>query len=88
MNIERDIIDFHNNEYDGDYTKFTVVDRGDWIDDGKWQSCETVYGYEDRFFMVKENRSGSYWSDYDYDEPTITEVTPIQVTKTEWIVKS
>lgn len=73
-------------DHDGE-PDYEVVEEGDWINEGKYQSAEIVYKVGDQFFCVVLSRSGSYFSDYDYLEPDCYEVEPVVITKTEYRVK-
>jgi len=59
-----------------------IIEDGDWIDDGKYSFKETVIKYEGKYYQIDESRSGSYYTDYDYFDPTIIEVTPEDVVRT------
>ena len=61
-----------------------IVENGDWVDEGKYSYKETVVKYQDTYYMISESRSGSYFTDYHYDDPEICQVMP----RTETIVKT
>jgi len=65
---------------------YTVIKKGDWIDEHKHQYQETIISYENKLYCICQSRSGSYWSDYEYDEPEAYEVEPYEVTVTEYRV--
>lgn len=66
----------------------TVVQSGDWeINYKDYATKDTTYKFGEQFFTVSESRSGSYYSDYDYDDPTCYEVVPKEVTVTRYVVK-
>lgn len=56
------------NEYDDDIT------NADWIAEGKYEYCDCSYlistNYGDYVLTVGLSRSGSYYTDYHYNEPT------------------
>lgn len=63
-----------------------IVESGDWeIDHKDYALKSTVVHDGEHFFRVDESRSGSYYTDYDYDEPTVTQVVPKQVTRTIYV---
>ncbi len=75
-----------------DHPDYEVVDEDDWDDQGKYQYCYPVVRHIEsgKFFTFTVQRSGSYFSDYDYDFPD-AELTEVhKVTKTivteEWEV--
>lgn len=73
-----------NHEAHPDYE---IVQDGDWTDELKWQYKTTVVRLKttEIYLAIHETRSGSYYSDYTYDEPTVTQVVPRQVTRTEYL---
>ena len=61
----------------------------DWEIDYKDYANKTiVYKVNDQYFRIWCSRSGSYYSDYHYDDPTCEEVIPKQVTTTIYVKKS
>jgi hypothetical protein len=61
------------------------VEEGEWEQDYKYQYNTSVYKYKDRFVRVNQSRSGSYHSDWYYNDPTFDEVVPRKVIK-EFII--
>ena len=59
-----------------------IVEEGNWISEGKFEICETVLKYKEKFFSMMQSRSGSYWTDYNYNDPYFLEVEPKVITKT------
>ena len=71
-----------------------VVEEGEWINDMKWQHKTDIVKlsdnkaqfvdlpFEEGFYRVIQSRSGSYWSDYEYDEAAIQKVEPYTETLT------
>lgn len=61
---------------------------GDWISEGKWESQESIYLHEpsQTYWSYYQSRSGSYYTEYYYDDPEITEVVPVEkiIKVTEW----
>ncbi len=64
-----------------------IVEAGEWVDDGKYSNKETIVKYNDKFYAVNQYRSGSYFTDYDYGDPSCVEVAPKEITKTVWVPK-
>lgn len=64
-----------------------VVETGDWISEGKYETCETIVLYEGNHYSIYQSRSGSYFSDYHNEEPSVYEVEPYQETVTKWRIK-
>ena len=55
----------------------TEVEEDDWTDEGKYSYSRAVYKCDQgNHFMVHSSRSGSYYSDYYYSEPEVTQVVP------------
>jgi hypothetical protein len=52
-----------------------VIDEGDWTDEGKYSFNSSVVRYLDKFYIINQSRSGSYYSDYYYNDPEIYEVS-------------
>lgn len=71
-----------------EHPDYEVVDWGDWDDQGKYQYCYPVVKHINlgEFFCFTVQRSGSYFSAYDYDFPDaeLTEVHKVKkVVETE-----
>lgn len=66
-----------------------IVEDGDWEVDGKYQNCRTIVKYQDKHYAIYQQRSGSYFTEYNYDDEEVFEVEPHEVVKitTEWRVK-
>lgn len=65
-----------------------VVHTGDDLVEDKYVYRDTVYRHEDQLFMVTTCRTNSgYWSDCEWEEPTVYEVGPYQHTETRYQVK-
>lgn len=43
-----------------------VVEQGEWTQDHKYQSCETIVRFDGALYSVQQSRSGSYHSDWHY----------------------
>jgi hypothetical protein len=66
---------------DGTYG-FEILQKYPWEQEGKIQIKQTIIKYKDRFFSIFEYRSGSPFSDWNYDDPTVVEVVPKEETIT------
>lgn len=66
-----------------------LVEDGDWIDEGKRSYRSSVMQIGEKYYDVQECRSGSYFTDYYYEEPEIKEVEPYTetITVTRWRLK-
>lgn len=66
--------------------KSKVIVEGDWIDDGKYSHTFSVVEYKGKTYGISQSRSGSYYTDYDYNDPEIYEVVKreVPVIKTHW----
>lgn len=77
-------------QYESEDLECEVIEEGDWINDHKYQYKTDIIKYNNKYYEIMQNRSGSYWSDYDYGDSEIHEVTPvkkmIEVTTWEYIV--
>ncbi len=67
---------------------FKLVEEGEWIDDGKYASQETVFQdlSNNKFFRYWNSRSGSYFTDYYYSDISFGEVQEVE--PTEVVVKT
>jgi len=66
---------------------FHIVRYGEWMDEGKFANQEVVYQVGEQYFAIVLSRSGSYFSDYYYDEPFCAEVVPKEIVKVEYVTK-
>lgn len=63
-----------------------IVEEGDWEIEYKDCSCkESIVKHEDKYYNITQGRSGSYYSDYEFDDPEVTEVVPKEVTTIKWV---
>jgi hypothetical protein len=85
----KEIID----ECDGDDNPLEYVEDTGWIGDGgKYEYKEIIFKFENKYYLISESRSGSYYSDYYYEsedwdnnsEQNCDEVEKVAVTKYEW----
>lgn len=82
---KQEVLDLYIDESDD----LVELSQGDWIQDHKYQYRETIVQVRatGEHYMITDNRSGSYHTDWCYDESYINKVRPVekQVTITEWI---
>jgi hypothetical protein len=68
--------------------EFEEVEDGDWTQDGKYQFSTSIVRHDPtgRFFAIHNTRSGSYHTDWYYQEPSVNEVRQVEkvITVTEW----
>jgi hypothetical protein len=67
-----------------------VVEEGDWEDGGKYQYLQSIIRFPEwspeKFFSYNLTRSGSYFSDYEYDRPSeLYEVVKKEKITHEWV---
>lgn len=67
-----------------EHTSLIIVEPGRWISDGKYENKETIVQYEWKYYCIDQYRSGSYFTDYESEEPQIYEVEPYEITVTRW----
>lgn len=86
-----ELLAVHQEEHGDDaaYDRWVIVEQGDWISEGKYENRAAVYKHQEtgRFFEVRDSRSGSYYSDYYWNDPEAVEVIAQQVTVTQYVVK-
>lgn len=69
---------------------FEVVDDGNWICSGAYDRKEVIFKKDGKFWSVSEDRSGSYYTDYnygsEYDKGPLkaTEVEKVKVVTYIW----
>lgn len=62
---------------------FELIVDGDWVSEGKYDLKESIYKNLEtgKFYVSCSSRSGSYFSDYEYEGPEeLVEVTPVETT--------
>ena len=63
-----------------------IIEEGDWEIEYKDHACkETIVKYEDKYYNIIQGRSGSYYSDYEFDDEEVCEVVPKEVTNIKWV---
>lgn len=66
--------------------EFEIIEFGDWISEHKWEYRSSIVKWKDAHYRIDETRSGSYYSDYHYDDPTYVQVVPeeVMIKQTIW----
>ncbi len=67
--------------FDEEDDALKTVKDGDWRDDGKWSHRVVVVEHDGKFYKISQSRSGSYYTDYYYNDPEIIEVQRKEETK-------
>jgi len=81
MTIHKLILD-DDNEYN---SHIEVIEEGEWeISFKDYAFKQDIVKCNTKFYAVTHNRSGNYYSDYDYGDVEIVEVKPVQVTVTQY----
>ena len=62
---------------------FEVVEEGDWVVEHKYEICDIYvkHKHTEDYFCITLCRSGSYFSDYDYNDTEFFMVKPLYETK-------
>lgn len=76
--------------FDHDTERYRIVDDGEWIDDGKYQSKVVVFeDLEDgTLWEARDCRSGSYYSDYFYESETWPKDGIVELNRVVPVVKT
>ena len=86
--LEKKVIALFEEEWesDEDYAHFKVIEDGDWEVDCDYQFRSSIVKFMDKYYQINESRSGSYHTDYYYDDPEIFEVNKVEkvVTTIVW----
>lgn len=63
---EQELLDIWREDCD---ERFQLVDEGEWVDGGKYQSLEVVFADTEtnKTYSFGITRSGSYFSEYNYE---------------------
>lgn len=63
---------------------FEHVEEGEWVQDCKYQYCTDVYLHipSGRYVALHQSRSGSYHTDWYYNDPDLSEVFKVTETIT------
>ena len=68
-----------------DYEGKELVEEDNWDADGKYQSKEVIFNYGGLTWVAYMSRSGSPFTDYEYDHPEeATQVQAVEKTITVW----
>ena len=67
-----------------------IISVGDWVSDGKYETCESIFEYKGKFYSLVVSRTGSPYTDWHYTwEDTDTfdcpEVKKVEVITTKWV---
>lgn len=75
---ENDMSDDKEGKYNEEGIKFITIEDGDWVDEGKYSYCDWIFFFPDLnvYVQCQQSRSGSYYSDYYYDDPEFCFVEP------------
>jgi hypothetical protein len=79
-------------ECDGELDKTTPLsleEEGEWTQDYKYQNLTTIVKHveTDTFWAIHQSRSGSYHTDWYYNDPDCNQVKPVEETITivKWV---
>lgn len=67
-----------------------VIANGEWEHEYKdYFAKESIVKFDGKYYSIVDHRSGSYYTDYNYGAPNITEVEPKieTVVITKWVAK-
>lgn len=79
---------FFEGEIEADGKHLTVVEEGEFEQDGKTQSAELIFRDGEKFYRAYVYRSGSPFTDWDYDDwgdADVQEVEKREVKITRWV---
>ena len=90
---EKYMNELHNRIYeafDEETDDIEVIEQGDW--EIQYKDCatkESIVKFEGKYYSIIDARNVSYYTDYFYDDPIITEVEPKieTVVITKWVAK-
>ena len=69
-----------------DYEKFETIEEGEWVQDYKYQYKEVVVKFDDEFYQLNFSRSGSYHTDWYYNDTEGLKVSRQEKVVTQTIV--
>ena len=90
---EKYMNELHNRIYeafDEETDDIEVIESGEWEHEYKdYFAKESIVKFDGKYYLIVDHRSGSYYTDYNYDAPDITEVEPKieTVVVTKWVAK-
>jgi hypothetical protein len=63
------------------------IEEGDWTQEGKYQFSQSIVSKNDKFFAINQGRSGSYHTDWYYDDAEVYEVVREEkiITTVQWV---
>lgn len=63
-----------------------VIEDGNWKDGGKYSYCNAIVEHAGKYYEIQRSRSGSYFTDYDYNIDDVYEVEKFEktVVQTFW----
>mgnify|MGYP006995670095 CR=1 FL=1 len=65
---------------------YEVVHRGKWEDEGKYQYQDIVFLHGGKHWIFCVTRSGSYFSEYNFEYPSIAHEAELKVVRLEtWV---
>ena len=75
--------------------EYGLVDKTPWRQDGKYQSCQIIFEFNKKYYVIDLTRSGSPFTDWYYsyedwednEDIICPEVEEVQITKTIWRIK-
>lgn len=76
--------------FDEETDDIEVIESGEWEHEYKdYFAKESIVKFDGKYYSIVDHRSGSYYTDYNYDAPNITEVEPKieTVVVTKWVAK-
>lgn len=88
-NVEKELAKKLIQLFDDEDDSLEIVEEGDWTQDHKYQHMETVAKYEGKFYSFNQSRSGSYHTDWYYNDTEVYEVEPVTktITVTTYVLK-
>jgi|WetSurMetagenome_2_1015567.scaffolds.fasta_scaffold133261_1 hypothetical protein len=66
-NIIKESIMYKCDSEDENGHKIKFIEESGWIDEGKYSYNSWIFQYQDKYYIVYDSRSGSYFSDYCND---------------------
>jgi hypothetical protein len=90
---EKYVNKLHNRIYeafDEETDDIEIIESGEWENEFKdYDTKESIVKFEGKYYSIIDARNGSYYTDYHYDDPIITEVEPKieTVVITKWVAK-
>lgn len=68
---------------------YEIIEDNGWQDEGKYSYKDVIIKHKDKFYSITFDRSGSYYSHYEYDfdymDTNWPEVEKKEVTVTKWV---